>query len=150
MLFVPLKTTKPMDWSVPLRNYLEQNYTPDSLYEHANSIQRLSTLRESLQSSFMPGGSVGSVELIERYLRMLNQLQPRFPLDGDGGIEIQFVWYDALNRDNSVSMNNISFERYCMLFNLGASFSYQGTLQVYISFSFTQPISNMFYSQGSY
>lgn len=127
MLAVPCKNGKGLDWSGPLRSYLSQNYSPEILDEHASSIQRLSTTREVIvgDNSTSTGASV---EQLESYLKMLNHVQPRFPI-GEGGLKLNFVWYDALNPKKKVAMGNIEYEKAAALFNLGAVLSKQGMVQ---------------------
>ncbi|GBG34200.1 pH-response regulator protein palA/RIM20 [Hondaea fermentalgiana] len=126
MLAVPLKETKGLDWSGPLRTYISSNYSPEELDKHASSIQRLSTTRERVANATGAGDS--SVEAMESYLTMLGDVEPRFPL-GEGGLKLTFVWYDALRPTKKLSMTQFEFERASVLFNLAAVLSHQGMVQ---------------------
>ena len=126
MLACPLKATKGVDWSGPLRSYLKTNYSAETLDQHASSIQRLSTARERVANA--NGASDSSTDAMESYLIMLGQTEPRFPL-GEGGLKLTFVWYDSLKPSKKISMSSCAFERGCVLYNLGALFSHQGMIQ---------------------
>lgn len=126
MLAVPLKETKGVDWSGPLRSYISSNYSPEELDKHAGSIQRLSTTRERVANA--AGAADSSVDAMESYLTMLGDVEPRFPL-GEGGLKLTFVWYDALRPQKKMSMSQLEFERASVLFNLGSVLSHQGMVQ---------------------
>jgi len=123
---VPLKSPKGVDWSGPLRTYVQNNYLPEELDKHASSIQRLSTTRERVGNFTSP--QEVTTESLESYLRMLGQVEPRFPL-GEGGLKMSFTWNDALKPSKDLSMSQIAFERGCVLYNLAAVLSMQGMVQ---------------------
>jgi len=126
MLAVPLKTTKGVDWSGPLRGFMEVNYTPEEFDKHASSIQRLSTTRERVANA--NGAQDNSIDALESYLTMLGQVEPRFPL-GERGLKISFTWFDALQPQKKQTVASIEYERASVLFNLGAVLSHQGMVQ---------------------
>ncbi|TPX34133.1 hypothetical protein SeMB42_g07358 [Synchytrium endobioticum] len=119
---VDLKRTELVSLSSPIKNYIAQTYAHDpELYN--DDCRSLDSLRSHVMAIHVHASSLAT---LQKYHGQLIYLASKFPIN-DSSIRICFPWYCVFGTDRkSASSFNLSYERACILFNIGALHSQLG------------------------
>ncbi|KAG7902880.1 hypothetical protein KL907_004013 [Ogataea polymorpha] len=113
---IPLKKTKPVDWTNPLSTYIGRIYGNASDFEH--EIATFNKLRTDL--IHCDEDPIGR-DLYYRYYGQLEMLELRIAVESLG---IEFCWYDAFVPSVSHKQHSLAFEKASVLFNLAGIMSH--------------------------
>ncbi|KAJ1736513.1 pH-response regulator protein palA/rim20 [Coemansia sp. Benny D160-2] len=113
---VKFKTTERTGYAAPLSNYIASSYAePPEAYR--DDLRVLDELRESATAALDVNTSV--LKRNTRYYGQLSFILSKFPAD----VNVGFTWYNAFDREASVSCQDLYFEKASVLFNIGAIYS---------------------------
>ncbi|KAF6206279.1 hypothetical protein GE061_017508 [Apolygus lucorum] len=126
LLSVPLKKPSEVDIVKPLQNLIASTYsTADKPEDYSEQILELSKLRtNAIWKAYEKNES--SLDLIHRYYDQLHALEAKIP---PSEVQIPFKWKDAFSKGSlfmskiSLTVSSLSYERLCILFNIGALYS---------------------------
>ncbi|BES95190.1 unnamed protein product [Nesidiocoris tenuis] len=123
LMSVPLKKPSEVDIVKPLKNLIASTYsTADKPEDYSEQILELSKLRSNaIWKAYEKNES--SLDLIYRYYDQLHALEAKIP---PSEVQIPFKWKDAFCKGSifvakiSLTVSSLSYERLCILFNIGA------------------------------
>lgn len=123
ILSVPLKKTSEIDLVKPLKNLIALRFsTADNPENFNDAISELNKLR-SLACVRAMDKNEAAIETVARYCDQLAALEGKIPAQD---VQIPFKWKDAFDKGSlfsgkmSLTINSLSYERMCCLFNLAA------------------------------
>jgi len=117
MLAIPLKTTTRIDLVEPLKTFIAKSFSADLVEHHQQAISHVHQAREDVRT--IVDKNEHTREQYLRYYGLLQCLEKRFPINEDN-IRIQFVWFDAFQRNKKSAQCNLAYEKACVLFNIAA------------------------------
>ncbi|BFG01139.1 rhophilin-2 [Drosophila madeirensis] len=120
MIPLGLKETKEINFMEPFSDFILEHYSEESsIYMDA-----IADMTDTRQASKTPSRDSLGVALLFRYYNLLYYLERRF-FPPDRNLGVYFEWYDSLTGVPSCQ-RTISFEKACILFNLGAIYTQIG------------------------
>ncbi|RWS11515.1 programmed cell death 6-interacting protein-like protein, partial [Dinothrombium tinctorium] len=130
---VPLKKSYDVDLTKPLKNLISSFYSSsDEPIDLSDAIEHLNKSRSSCVSRSLDPKHESSLELLEKYYDQIASLESKCPPE----LHVQFKWKDALDKggsfllsSNTLSLSSLSYEKVCILFNIGAVQSQIGAVQ---------------------
>ena len=130
---VPLKTTTEIDFIKPLSKYVKKlkELSADKKQQVSDAIVELTKLRNRACLQVLEKNHT-SLEILTCYYDQLNAIESKLPITPTQN-PINFEWKDAFikgfslsifsSKSASLTINDSSFERACVLFNCGAMMS---------------------------
>ncbi|TKR87931.1 hypothetical protein L596_012257 [Steinernema carpocapsae] len=136
-LAVPTKSTNDVDLAKPLKSYIDSIYqdsSDDVSAEVGEAIAELNKLRNRACNQPLDRHQTG-LDIITRYYDQLVAIENKIPISATVN-PIAFKWKDAFDKGtpffrkaSSLTSHDASFERACVLFNIGALMSAIGASQ---------------------
>uniref|UniRef100_A0A914GYL8 BRO1 domain-containing protein n=1 Tax=Globodera rostochiensis TaxID=31243 RepID=A0A914GYL8_GLORO len=128
-LSVPLKTTNEVDLYKPLKSYIDSlsELTDELRIESNEGLTELNKLRNRACCQPLDKHQ-SSLDVITRYYDQLCAMEAKLPITPTQN-PVSFKWKDAFDKGSlffsraSLTLNDSSFERACVLFNCGALMS---------------------------
>eukprot|EP01083_Nonionella_stella_P164059 541840_1 len=134
MISVFLKQTNAVDLKTPLYNHVTDCYSKADADSALEYITRFNDLRGRVVNLNQDRNV--ALDDLKQYLGMLDNVSKRFPFgqsnQASGGffkrkrndtIPVQFTWTDAFRATKPATTFNVKFERHCVMFNIGATYS---------------------------
>ncbi|KAJ2855650.1 pH-response regulator protein palA/rim20 [Coemansia erecta] len=116
LLAVKFKTTEKTVFFKSLSDYIASSYAePPEAYR--DDLRVLDELRQAATSTLDINNNVLKRNI--RYYGQLCFILSKFPAD----VGIKFTWFNAFNSEDSVTYQDMYYERACVLFNIGAIYS---------------------------
>lgn len=124
---IPLKKTSEVDLTKSIKQLISTYYSSnDDL--HSDSIEQLNKLRKEATFKGIEGKSTITLTALQRYYDQLKLFAVKCPINE---VPINFKWKDAfdkssysfLSSSSSLIIQSLAYERVCVLFNLGSSYS---------------------------
>ncbi|XP_054162646.1 programmed cell death 6-interacting protein-like [Oppia nitens] len=134
LLAIPLKRSYDVDLVKPIKEVIDGTNSPnaDDLNQIKDNVLSLNKMRSNCISKTLDVKHDGSLEMLEKYYDQLVSLEAKCP-----HIEISFKWKDAFEKgssfflsSNTLTISSISYEKVCILFNIGAIQSHLGVSHV--------------------
>ncbi|NXO75139.1 RHPN2 protein, partial [Sitta europaea] len=116
-----LKETKDVDFTVPLKDFIQEHYSQDSS-EYEDEIADLMDLRQACRT---PSRDEAGIEMLISYFLQLGYVENRF-FPPTRHIGVLFTWYDSFT-GVPVCQQNLLLEKASVLFNIGALYTQIGT-----------------------
>ncbi|XP_014783179.1 rhophilin-2-B isoform X1 [Octopus bimaculoides] len=117
MVPLGLKETREVDFTVPIQDFIVEHFNDDGT-KYTTSINQLMEFRQNIRT---PQRSESGVIQLLTYYNHLSHLEKRFYVAGRN-LGIYFHWYDSLT-GVPYFQRAISFEKGCVLFNVGALYT---------------------------
>ncbi|ODV94983.1 hypothetical protein PACTADRAFT_50819 [Pachysolen tannophilus NRRL Y-2460] len=119
LLTIPSKNTDNLDWIHPLRNYLIKTYgNYQDFNEEINTFNKLRSDAKGVNKDLT------GRDILYRYYGQLELFDLRIPVDANGGVNINFTWYDAFKESKEYTQHSLAFEKAGVLFNLASVLSH--------------------------
>ncbi|KAJ8353621.1 hypothetical protein SKAU_G00211880 [Synaphobranchus kaupii] len=122
---VPLKKSEEVDLVKPLSKFITSIYTVrEEQTDHIRAVEELNKLRISALGRPLDKHE-RSLEILLRYYDQLCAVEPKFPFS-DNQLCLTFTWNDAFDKGSlfsgpvKLALANLSYEKTCVLFNVGA------------------------------
>jgi len=123
MLGIDLRKTKPNSVSAAIKQYISITYDEDPT-AYTEDLNQFEKLRNDIISLPICDNSVN---VLYRYYGQLVYLCAKFPLE-DNKITCVFSWSPSFGKDKKfVNISSVEYEKACVLFNIGAMYSFVGT-----------------------
>ncbi|KAI8342699.1 BRO1-like domain-containing protein [Chlamydoabsidia padenii] len=117
LISIPFKRTDDIDWTLPLKRYIAQQYQDDP-EKYTQETYALNRLRQDIRGA---GKDMTGRDLLYRYFGQLELLDLRFPVD-EKHVKILFTWYDAFT-GKPTSQYSLAYEKASVIFNIAATLS---------------------------
>ncbi|XP_064594708.1 programmed cell death 6-interacting protein-like isoform X2 [Liolophura sinensis] len=123
-LAVPLKRTNEVDLVRPLRRFIENTYSSAQPDDYNNALSEFNKLRNSMMTKSVDKHE-SALEVLYRYYDQLVAIESKLPM-AENQIRVQFKWRDAFDKESlfsgkrTLAISSGSYEKVCMLFNIGA------------------------------
>ena len=128
MIPLGLKETKELDMREAFKDLIDTHYYEDGA-EYEDQIAELMDLRQAVRT---PTRDMEGVSLLFQYYNQLHFVERRFfPSDKRNGL--YFEWYDSFTGVPCIQ-KTVTFEKACVLFNIGGLYTQIGTKQVHTTY----------------
>uniref|UniRef100_UPI00359017A2 programmed cell death 6-interacting protein-like n=1 Tax=Myxine glutinosa TaxID=7769 RepID=UPI00359017A2 len=123
---VPLKKSYEVDLVKPILNFIGDTYGSQEDYKRA--VAEFAALRKNAVCRTLDK-HVSSLDVLQRYYDQLCSIEAKIPIN-ESQLPVNFTWKDAFDKGSlfgssaKITVPRASFEKMCVLFNIGAMMSH--------------------------
>ncbi|BFZ06266.1 hypothetical protein BsWGS_09305 [Bradybaena similaris] len=124
LLAVPLKKTYELDFTKPLKTFIQNTFTQANPEDYNPALNELNKLRAAVITKSVDKHE-SALEVLYRYYDQLVAIENKLPI-AENQIRVQFKWRDAfdegsfLSGKRNLAIASAAYEKVCVLFNIAA------------------------------